>query len=134
LENDINQRKFNSPVSNTPTQETMSILNHHLSAFAKGDIDEIMKDYTEQSVLFTPDGVLEGLESIKNLFVDFIPKFLPPGSDLKMIRQEVKEQTAFIVWSGDSENYQFPIGTDTFFIKYGKISIQTFAAKIEPKK
>ena len=120
-------------MSNELTQETTNILNHHLLSFAKGDIDEIIKDYSEQSVLFTPDGIFEGLESIKNLFSDFIPNYLPSGSDFKMIRQDVKGQTAYIVWSAESKNYLFPIGTDTFFVKDGKIFAQTFAAKIEPK-
>ena len=120
-------------MSDELTHETTNILNHHLSSFAKGDIDEIMKDYSEQSILFTPDGMFEGLEGIKNLFADFIPNYLPPGSDFKMIRQDVKGQTAYIVWSAESKNYLFPIGTDTFFIKDGKIFAQTFAAKIEPK-
>lgn len=115
------------------TPETTTILNHHLSSFASGDIDEIMKDYSEQSILFTPDGMFEGIESIKNLFTGFIPNYLPPGSDFKMIRQDVKGQTAYIVWSAKSKNYLFPIGTDTFFVKDGKIFAQTFAGKIEPK-
>jgi ketosteroid isomerase-like protein len=120
-------------MSDELTHETNNVLNHHLSSFAKWDIDEIMKDYSEQSVLFTPDGVFEGIESIKNLFTGFIPNYLPPGSDFKMIRQAVKGQTAYIVWSAESENYRFPLGTDTFFVKDGKIFAQTFAAKIEPK-
>ena len=120
-------------MSDELTHETINILNHHLSSFAKWDIDEIMKDYSEQSVLFTPDGVFEGIERIKNLFTGFIPNYLPPGSDFKMIRQAVKGQTAYIVWSAESKNYLFPIGTDTFFVKDGKIFAQTFAAKIEPK-
>ncbi len=120
-------------MSDELTHETINILNHHLSSFAKGDIDEIMKDYSEKSVLFTPDGIFEGIDSIKNLFTDFIPNYLPPGSDFEMIRQDVKGQTAYIVWSAESKNYLFPIGTDTFFIKDGKIFSQTFAAKIEPK-
>ncbi len=115
------------------SEETTRVLNHHLSSFAKGDVVEIMKDYTDQSILFTPDGMLEGLEKIKNLFVDFIPNYLPPGSNVKMIRQDVKENIAYIVWSGESKNYRFPIGTDTFVIKDGKIISQTFAAKIDPK-
>ncbi len=120
-------------MSDELTPGTTTILNHHLSSFAKGDIDEIMKDYSEQSILFTPDGMFEGVESIKNLFSNFIPNYLPPDSDFKMIRQDVKGQTAYIVWSAESKNYRFPLGTDTFFIKDGKIIVQTFAAKIEPK-
>lgn len=34
---------------------TEVVLNHHLQAFAAGDVDETMKDYTEDSVLIVPD-------------------------------------------------------------------------------
>ncbi len=120
-------------MSDELTHETIDILNHQNSSFLKGNVDEIMKDFSEQAVLFTPDGVLEGIDSIKKFYTDVIANFLPPDADFKMIRQEVRGQTAYIVWSAESENYRFPIGTDTFFIKDGKIFAQTFAAKIESK-
>ena len=39
-----------------------------------------------------------------------------------------------IVWTAESEKYRFPLRTDTFVMRNGKIIAQTFAAKIEPKK
>lgn len=33
---------------------TKAILDYHLSAFVETDVDELMKDYTEGSELFTP--------------------------------------------------------------------------------
>ena len=127
------QLSSNFYVSDELTHETIDILNHQNSSFLKGNVDEIMKDFSEQAILFTPDGVLEGIDSIKKFYTDVIANFLPPDADFKMIRQEVRGQTAYIVWSAESENYRFPIGTDTFFIKDGKIFAQTFAAKIESK-
>ena len=120
-------------MSEEQTRETTNILNHQNSSFVKGDVDEIMKDFSEQAILFTPDGVLEGKDSIKKFYTDVISNLLPPDSDFKISRQEVREQTAYIVWSAESKNYRFPLGTDTFFIKDGKIFAQTFAAKIESK-
>ena len=43
---------------------TQATLARHLEAFTKG-VDAIMRDYTESSVLFTPQGQLAGLESIR---------------------------------------------------------------------
>ncbi|MCH9658742.1 nuclear transport factor 2 family protein [archaeon] len=115
------------------TQETTDILNRQNSLFVKGDVDGLMKDFSDQAVLFTPDGVMEGAASIRKFYTEVTTNILPPGSDFKISRQEVREQTAYIVWSGESQNYRFPIGTDTFVIKGGKIVAQTFAAKIEKK-
>jgi ketosteroid isomerase-like protein len=35
---------------------TESVLGHHLSSVGAGDVDAIMEDFTEDSVIFTPDG------------------------------------------------------------------------------
>ena len=120
-------------MSDEQTRETTDILDHQNSSFVTGGVAEIMKDFSEQSILFTPDGVLEGIDNIRKFYTDVISNILPPGSDFKLSRQEVRGQTAYIVWSAESENYRFPLGTDTFFIKDGKIIAQTFAAKIESK-
>ena len=115
------------------TRETTDILDRQNLYFVKGDVDGIMRDFSEQSVVFTPDGVLEGMDSIRKFYTDVIANVLPPGSEFNISRQEVRGQTAYIVWSAESKNYRFPLGTDTFVIKDGKIIVQTFAAKIEPK-
>ena len=120
-------------MSDEQTRETTDILDRQNLYFVKGDVDGIMKDFAEQSMLFTPDGVLEGIDSIRKFYTDVTSNILPPGSNFKISRQEVRGQTAYIVWSAESKNYRFPLGTDTFFIKDGKIITQTFAAKIEPK-
>jgi ketosteroid isomerase-like protein len=120
-------------MSDEQTRETADILDRQNLYFVKGDVDGIMKDFAEQSMLFTPDGVLEGIDSIRKFYTDVTSNILPPGSNFKISRQEVRGQTAYIVWSAESKNYHFPLGTDTFFIKDGKIIAQTFAAKIEPK-
>jgi len=120
-------------VSDEQTRETTEILDRQNLYFVKGDVDELMKDFSEQSMLFTPDGVLEGLDSIKKFYTEVTANVLPPGSDFKISRQEVRGQTAYIVWSAESKNYRFPLGTDTFVVQDGKIIVQTFAAKIEPK-
>ncbi len=120
-------------VSDELTRETTEILDRQNLDFVKGDVDELMKDFSEQAKVFTPDGVLEGLDNIKNFYTEVTTNVLPPGSDFKISRQEVRGQIAYIVWSAESKNYRFPLGTDTFVIKDGKIIAQTFAAKIEPK-
>lgn len=120
-------------MSDEQTRETTDILNRQNLAFVKGDVDEIMKDFSEKSMLFTPNGVLEGIDSIRKFYTDTITSFLPPGLKFDISKQEVRGQTAYIVWSAESKNYRFSLGTDTFFIKDGKILVQTFAAKTESK-
>ncbi len=47
---------------------TESVLAHHLESLGAGDVDAILSDYTDDSVLFTPDGSLRGRDAIRPLF------------------------------------------------------------------
>ena len=49
--------------SGSVSEQTEATLGHHLGAFGAGDVDEIMRDYTEDSAIITPDGPLRGLFS-----------------------------------------------------------------------
>ena len=120
-------------MSDEITSKTTEILDRQNALFVKGNVDELIKDFAEQAILFTPDGVLEGIDSIKKFYTEVTTKVLPPGSDFNITKQEVRGETAYIVWSAESKKYRFPLGTDTFVIRDGKIVSQTFAAKIEPK-
>ena len=39
---------------------TKQILDHHISAFIEADVEEILKDFSAQSELLTPQGALTG--------------------------------------------------------------------------
>jgi hypothetical protein len=44
-----------------------AVIDHHLAAFSIS-LDELMKDYTERSVVMGPDGKFEGLKAISGFF------------------------------------------------------------------
>lgn len=111
---------------------TSEILTHHLTAFGNNDLDEIMKDYTEESELLTPDGPLTGLPAIRQFFADYFVT-VPTGSTFEMKKLTVTGNVAFIVWSSNSNVANIPLGTDTFFMAEGKIRFHTVAAHILTK-
>lgn len=116
-----------------PLQSNMeAVISHHLSAFADADLDELMKDYTEESQLFTPDGHLLGLAAIKEFFQSIF-KLIPWGSVVEIKQKFVSDEIAYIAWSCESQFISIPLGTDSFIITDNKISIQTFAAHIISK-
>ncbi|MBC8235101.1 nuclear transport factor 2 family protein [bacterium] len=108
------------------TKQTEATLVHHLQAFAEGDINAILSDYVEESILYTPDGALRGLNQIRGFFSETLEN-APPGfmENFEMVRQDVEGEIAYIVWKSPSAA---PLGTDTFVIRNGKIVVQTFAA------
>lgn len=108
------------------TEMTRKVVEHHIQSLTALDVDEILRDYTEESVLFTPDGPVRGLAELKKVFEGFL-QTMPEGliDNLKFLRRDFVDDVAYLLWmSGESA----PLGTDTFVIKNGKISIQTFAA------
>ncbi len=112
---------------------TADILEHHLASFDRGDLDAIMEDYTADSVLFTPGGVLKGPAAIRGLFVKMFAEFAKPGASFKMLRQDVEGEGAYILWEAETADNVYELGTDTFVVRGGKIVLQGFAGKITPK-
>ncbi len=111
---------------------TEDVLNHHLQSFGAGDVDETMKDYTDDSVLMTPDGALTGLGEIRAAFEEFYGGLFRPGTyEFEMDHIAIEGEIAFIVWHSSNEGAEVPLGTDTFLIRDGKIAVQTFTAQIE---
>lgn len=113
---------------------TEAVLNHHLEAFSAGDVDEAMKDYTEDSVLIMPDVTLKGLDGIRAAFSELFSGLFKPGTyEFTMGRAEVVGEVAYIVWNTVNQGADVTLGTDTFVVRDGKIAVQTFAGKIEEK-
>lgn len=103
---------------------TAATLGHHLQAFGKG-VDEIMRDYTDDSVLFTPEGPLRGKQAIRGFFDGFL-RSSPPEllRAMTLTRQDVQGEVAYIMWKAEPF---IPLATDTFVIRNGKILAQSFA-------
>jgi ketosteroid isomerase-like protein len=114
-------------------KSTEEVVGHHLQSFGAGDVDAMMEDYTQDSVIVTPTDTLKGLDAIRALFDVFTTQMLPPGCTFEMLRQEIEGEVAYIFWNAESETHKFLAGSDTFIVKDGKIAMQTFAAHIELK-
>lgn len=112
----------------TDTIET--ILHHHTEAFVNNDIGEIMKDYTEQSEIWTPNGAVVGLEAIAS-FYTYVFALLPKESTKLELKQKlIKDEKAYIAWSAESPVVHIPAGSESFEIKDGKIRWQSTSAHI----
>lgn len=112
---------------------TESVLDHHLDAFADQDLDAVMDDYAEESVVVTNMGTHRGLDEIEGLFSNLFAEFSQPGSEIEVTQKEIEGDVAYIVWHGETPENDYEFATDTFLIRDGIIETQTFAGKIEPK-
>jgi ketosteroid isomerase-like protein len=112
---------------------TQQVLDHHLQCFGEGNLDGILEDYTAASLLLTPDGILRGPDEMRGLFEAFFAEFAKPGASFDMKKQIVDGETAYIVWSAETADNVYELGTDTFVVRDGKIIVQSFTAKVVSK-
>lgn len=118
-------------VSTTPDEtKTKEILDHHWNTFQANDLDGVMADYTEESVLITPDKTVSGLADLRKHFADVFLLFPTDSTTLKLDKSIVNKDVAYIIWSADAPKIDISYGTDTFIIKDGKIVRQTFAGVV----
>jgi len=112
--------------------DTQAVLDHHLAAFGAGDADEIATDYTDDSVLITPEGVVNGRAAIRATFEQIFAGVFKPGTyEFAMDITHVGGEAAYIVWHAKCAAVDIVFGTDTFVVRDGKIAVQTFALKLE---
>jgi ketosteroid isomerase-like protein len=113
---------------------TKEIIDHHLSAFADHDLTGVLSDYAPGAVFFTPNGILRGVDAIRPLFQAMIAEFRKPGATFRMTQQFVEGDHAYILWSAETADNVYELGTDTFVVRDNKIVAQSFTGKITPKR
>lgn len=116
------------------SMSTKDVVDHHLAAFGAGDVDEVLRDYTDDSMLITANGTIAGLEPLRQAFSGFFGGLFAPGTyEFTLDAQHVEGDVAFISWHATCASSDVPLGTDTFVVRDGRIAVQTFAAKIDPR-
>jgi ketosteroid isomerase-like protein len=117
----------------TTSKRVKHVLDHHLNSFAEGDLNGILSDYATDAVLFTPDGPLRGSDAIGPLFQAMVAEFGKPGATFSMKQQFVEGDYAYILWTAETADNVYEVGTDTFVVRDGKIVAQSFTGKVTPK-
>ena len=113
-------------------EQTKEVLDHHWKTFQANDLEGTMADYTEESVLITPDRTYTGLDQIRENFVTAFALFPKDSTTLQLDKSVVHQDVGFIIWQGAAPTLKVAFGTDTFIIQNGKIIRQTFAGVIAP--
>jgi hypothetical protein len=112
---------------------TEHVLRHHFEAFDAGDLDGLMSDYAEDAVLITSAETLVGSAQIRPFFARMVAEFNQPGVAFQIVREEIRGDVAFILWTAETPHHGYPLATDTFVIRNGKIVTQTFVANAVPR-
>ena len=124
-----------TPVADTGiihTDTSEEILQNHLNSFLENDLEALMSDFTDESVLITQDTSYKGLKAIKDFYAGLIPLFPKQKSSVELEKTVINDNLVFIVWHGRSPSLEVSFATDTFIIENGKILRQTFAGQLKP--
>lgn len=114
-------------------QTTLEVLEHHLKYCNAANLEETLKDYSDEAVLINMGGPKRGLDEIMAFFAESMTTCLPAETKYESIHKYIDGEMAYTVWKADSPFYRIPYGTDTFIIRCGKIVQQTFAGILEKK-
>jgi hypothetical protein len=102
---------------------TASVLRHHVQALLSRDLDKLMMDYCQASVICTPEATARGLKGIRASFGGLMKAFPPEVSaNMKSIKQEINGEYAYVIWTMPPA---VKLGSDTFHVRDGKIMLQT---------
>jgi hypothetical protein len=119
------------PVHMSQEQKVLDVFNRHFAAFTSANLDDIVNDFTEQSVVITPDGVFEGLDRIRALYQGLLAEFGvidrgdSPGITIDVLH--VRHDMLFITWHAESKYHIFSFATDTFVFNGDKVERQSIS-------
>jgi ketosteroid isomerase-like protein len=99
------------------------IFQHHGEALAAGDLDEILADYTEDSVLIAPSGVSRGPHQIRQVYVEFFAEL--PDAELDVPRLIFEGDVLYLEWTAEASTGRVTDGTDTFVFSDDAIRVHT---------
>jgi len=108
------------------TRAPQEVFAHHGKALAAGDLNEIVADYADDSVVITAAGVARGKDGVREVFVKLLGDLPNAAWDLKT--QVLDGDVLFLEWSADSAFNPVDDGLnipDTFVFRDGMISAQT---------
>jgi hypothetical protein len=79
-----------------------------------------MADYTEESVLITPDATFKGLGEIRKNFEDAYRIFPKDKTVFQLSKRVIDRDVAYILWQAKTPTFNLTYATDTFIIRNGK--------------
>jgi hypothetical protein len=114
------------------TRTPQEVFAHHGQALAAGDLDAIVADYADDSVVITSAGVARGKDEIRQVFVKLLDDLPEAAWDLKTLIFD--GDVLLLEWAADSSVNSADDGVDTFVFRDGMIWAQTVRYTPRAKK
>ena len=120
-------------MTTTPVNTTEAAVSEHLRCFGASDVEGIVAGYAEDAAMYSMMGTVRGHAELRQMFTSLFAEFGRPGTKFEMKHQIYDGEIGFIVWSAETADNVYELGTDTFVVRDGQIVAQTFAATMKPK-
>jgi len=110
-------------------QKVLDVFNRHVRAFTSGNLDKVVSDFADNSVVITPETIYEGQDEIRVLYAQLLAEFGSidrgdsPGISIDVL--QVRHDTLVVSWHAESMNHIFAFGTDTFVCDDDKVMRQS---------
>jgi ketosteroid isomerase-like protein len=95
----------------------------HAAALASGDVEAILRDYSEDAVLLTVDGPIRGRDALSNFFTSALSAL--PRAEFVMGASVFAGDALLLTWSATSASARIEDAVDTFIFRDGMITLQT---------
>lgn len=110
------------------SSSTEQVWQHHIEAWQSRDLDGIVSDYTESSVLILNGRLFQGTQQIRSAFAQLFQIF--DGGENRIDPVIFEGRIVYITWHFTPAHESEQFGTDTFVIEQGKIQVQTIASQL----
>jgi hypothetical protein len=107
------------------TPETQAFSDARLAAFAKGDIEALLAQYSEDAVIIAPDGIHDTPEARRAFITAVIGAMGRPDLKFEMLKAEAAGDLLHYVWKAETGTVDFGTGVETYLIRDGKAIYQT---------
>lgn len=115
-------------MTTTTLTTTESVLGQHIQSLVSRNLDAIVSDFSEDAMVFTPNGAFKGPENIRAFFTAALEMLNPESmSNLAVIKQDIDGEFAYVLWSAKPA---VSFAGDTFCVRNGKIVLQSFVTQM----
>jgi ketosteroid isomerase-like protein len=111
------------------TRTPQEVFAHHAQALGAADLDEIVADYADDSILITPGGAARGKDGVRAAFAKLLGDMPHAAWDLKS--QTYEGDVLLLEWTADSAAGRVDDGVDTFVFRDGMIWVQTVRYSVQ---
>jgi hypothetical protein len=115
-----------------PTASGDRVLQNHVDAFLRNDLDALMSDFARDAVLVEPAGIHEGRERIRAFYRGLMRQFPAGASTIALDHKAIHGDLVYFLWHGRSPSLEVKFASDTLLLRGGRIAAQTFAGVLQP--